>query len=246
MKRSSLLLAGVASLLPAQLAPLLAESAPAAESPAFQPPTTPQVLTRTLWRSLRDGQEIMVRRSYEVRFSRTDGGFLLDGRLIDTAVDAPAPLALLAEIERKRPDPGMFPLRLDAHGRIVGQRARAVPGDPHRSAEDHARTILARSALEAEERKQTEQLARSILESSVGASAWPSDLFSPAARSRREKRSLALDGGQNGVIEVSVDVRGTGDGGLPKTVERRVATEIGGSARFSREVWTMTPATPGI
>ncbi len=246
MKRTSLLLASVASLMPSQLAPLLAEATPSAESPAFQPPSTPLVLTRTLWRSLRDGQEIMVRRSYEVRFSRNREGFLLDGRLIDTAVAAPAPLAMLAEIERRRPDTGMFPLHLDAQGRIIGQPERTISGAAHSGAVEHTRMILARSALQTEARKEAEQLAQSILHSAVGATAWPSDLFSPAARSRREKRSLALGNGQQGEIEVAVEVRGAGEGGLPQVVERRIATEVDGSARTSREVWTLAPAEPGV
>ena len=51
MKRGTMLLAGVASLLPAQLGPVLAHAAPHELSPSFEPPTTPLVLTRTLWRS---------------------------------------------------------------------------------------------------------------------------------------------------------------------------------------------------
>ena len=242
MKPSSLFLAGVASLLPTQLAPLLAQTAPPAEVLAFQPPATPLVLSRTVWRSLRDGQEIMVRRRYEVRFSPYNGGYRLDGRLIDTAVAAPPPLALLAEIERTRPDAGIFPLHLDGHGRIISQQGRIAAGDSHRDAGDRARTILARSTMDSQARQQSEQLAQSILDSALGGSSWPSDLFSPDARSRQERRVLALGGGQQGEIEVSVDVGTPGKDGLPHSVERRVATRIEGSSRFSREVWTLAPS----
>lgn len=246
MKRLSLLLAGVAALLPSQLSPLMAEPNPATVAPAFDPPATPLVLTRTLWRSLRDGQEIMVRRSYEVRFVRNAEGFRLDGQLIDTAVDAPPALALLAEIERTRPDQGMFPMQLDTRGQIVAPPGRVSAGVSHRAALDQARTILASAAMDGEARRQGEQLARTVLESAVGAASWPSDLFSPQARSRFETRSLTLDGGQQAEIEVSVDVQLPGDGALPGTVERRVATRIEGSSRLSREVWTLTPARTGI
>lgn len=244
MKRGTMLLAGVASLLPAQLGPVLAHAAPHELSPSFEPPTTPLVLTRTLWRSLRDGQEIVVRRSYEVRFRREAGGFLLDGKLIDTAVDAPAALALLAEIERQRPDQGMFPLRLDQAGRILPAPQRPALGDVHHAAEDRSKAMFASTALDAEGRKQAAVLARSILEASVGAAYWPNDLFSPAMHSRREKRTLALAGGHQGAVEVSVDVLGKLPGGLPQSVERRVTTEVEGSARFSREVWTLVPVSP--
>ncbi|HQQ07216.1 MAG: hypothetical protein RL702_58 [Pseudomonadota bacterium] len=246
MKRTSLLLAGVASLLPAQLAPLLAEAAPGAELPAFQPPATPLVLTRTLWRSLRDGREIMVRRSYEVQFSRNDRGYRLDGHLIDVAVDAPAALNLLADIERNRPDTGVFPLQLDVHGQIIAQQDRITQADLHHAAVDRARTILAGASMDGESLRRSEQLARSILEGAVGATSWPSDLFSPAARSRSERRELALGGGQRGAIEVILDVRHAGDHGLPQMVERRVSTEVDGSARLSREVWTLAPPGAGI
>ncbi len=246
MKRTSILMAGVASLLPSQLAPLLADPPPPASVPAFTPPDTPLLLTRTLWRSLRDGQEIMVKRIYEVRFSRDRGGFLVDGRLIDTAVDAPAPLALLAEVERKRPDQGMFPLHLDGAGRIVAKQATAVPGEAHRIAEDRTRAILASSAMGSDARQQAGALARSILESSIGASAWPSDLFNPSSLARREQRNLALDGGQQGKVEVSVEVRGRAAGSLPQSIERRVVTEVEGTSRFSREVWTLEPTRPNL
>lgn len=244
MKRSTMLLAGVASLLPAQLSPMLAHAAPQEVSPSFEPPSTPLVLTRTLWRSLRDGQEIVVRRSYEVRFRREAGGFLLDGKLIDSAVEAPAALALLAEIERQRPEQGMFPLRLDQAGRILQAPSRPALGEAHHAAAQRSRAMFAAASLDAEGRKQAGILARGILEASVGAAYWPSDLFSPAMQSRRETRTLALADGLQGAVVVSVDVLGKLPGGLPQSVERRVTTEVAGSARVSREVWTLAAATP--
>ena len=121
-----------------------------------------------------------------------------------------------------------------------------MPREAHRIAEDRTRMILASSVIDNEGRKQAGALARSILESSIGASAWPSDLFNPSSLSRSEQRKLALADGQQGKVEVSVEVRGRAAGSLPQSIERRVVTEVEGTSRFSREVWTLEPTRPDL
>jgi hypothetical protein len=72
--------------------------------------------------------------------------------------------------------------------------------------------------------------------------AWPADLFNPASGERSERRRIALPGGQEGEVHVSVKVIGSQPEGLPRSVERTVTTVLAGTARTSREQWTLAPA----
>ena len=74
---------------------------------------------RELVRGLGDGAAIVVKRDWECRFNLTASGARVEVRQVAVDVKAPAPLAALAEIERKREVTGLFPLEIDTHGVIV-------------------------------------------------------------------------------------------------------------------------------
>jgi hypothetical protein len=236
----ALLLAGAAALLPVVAGQVSAQSTAASSQP-FAPPESPQVLTRTVWRTLSDGNQIVVRRRYEVQFSRHADGFRLDGRLLDAAVEAPLLLAALAEIERKRSDEGMFPVLIDAAGRIR-ESVSARRGSP--AQRDDAR-VQAQRLLAGTPQPLAEQQASGTFLAQVadhGAlTAWPVDLFNPATGERHERRRIALPDGQEGEVAVSVKVTEPQQFGLPRSVERTVTTVMAGTSRTSREQWTLVP-----
>ena len=116
MKLSAALCAGVAALA---VLPLGAVSGGARASQAiarFVPPAGEMVLARSLIRELSDGQRIVVTRRYTIRFAAVPEGYQINGELIGVDVDAPPRLASLAELERRRVDPGLFPMRIDRAG----------------------------------------------------------------------------------------------------------------------------------
>jgi hypothetical protein len=236
-----LLLAGAAALLPPVAGQVSAQSTGASSQP-FAPPQSPQVLTRTVWRTLADGKQIMIRRRYAVQFTRQDEGFLLDGRLLDAAVEAPPVLAAMAELERSRGDDGLFPMQLDAAGRIRGSaQPQVVASKLHDTARERAQGMLAKTPLGSQQQQESGTFLEQLAAHGAPA-AWPADLFNPAAAERSERRRITLPGGQEGDLHVSIKVVGSQPEGLPLAVERTVTTVLAGTARTSREQWTLAPA----
>ena len=233
----TLLLAGIATLLPTGLAAQQPQSI-ASGVKNFAPPQKPLVLSRTVWRSLPDGKHIMVKRSYEVRIAADGDGYVVDGALIDTVVEAPPPVALLADLERKRVDAGPFPLRLDRHGQITGTNA-AASDRAARSEAARASALILNQARQSDARGagSMEALNR-ILAAANGGAAWPVDLFNPARNRHHEVRRVPLPSGNQGEVDVSINVASPEPGNLPQQFERTVITRLDGSERISREVWT--------
>lgn len=238
-----LLLAGAVALLPSATGQVAAQSADTASLP-FTPPESPLVLTRTVWRTLSDGKEIMVRRRYAVQFTRRNDGFLLNGRLLDVAVEAPPLLAAMAELERNRSDEGLFPLMLDAAGRIrTVASAQPEPQPLRQNARAKAQGLIATTPLAPMQKREAGNfLTRLAAQGALAA--WPADLFNPAPGERHEHRRISLPDGQEGEVNVSVKVLGANREGLPRSVERTVTTVLDGTARTSREQWTLAPASP--
>ncbi len=237
------LLAGAAALINtaagAAEVPATATSAPSPAS--FTAPTGPVMVSRTLIRTLPDGKEIRTTRRYRVWFRPDSEGFRIDGELADVKVEVPPVLERLAAIERARTDPGPFPVRLDSAGRILP--GPAAPGDGARMrAAALGQDMLDQSTLAPEARGQASVMLQQVSIAASGQTAWPADLFNPAEAERREHRALALPGGQQGSVEIVVMASGRSPGRLPGQVERLVVTELDGTRRTSREVWTFEPA----
>ncbi len=239
MSPRALLLAGVGALLP------LAGSAGAGPPPAtgerFIPPSEPMVLTRTVWRSLFDGQQIKVVRSYAVQIEPSGDGYTVDGSLIDSTVDAPAPLAMLADYERQRPDVGLFPLRLDQHGQILEAPAQPIPAPMVSELTSRGGAMIAGATVSAEAKQRTRVLLNQVIAASRGGFNWPSDLFNPASSNREQHREVALPDGEKGEVVVSVTFDRPDPAAPPRTVERTVKTILQGTTSVSREQWTIGP-----
>lgn len=228
-------MAGLTALIPATVTTLPVVAAADAGTVRFAPPER-AILTRTVWRYLSDGQQIVVTRRYAVAFAPAGEGYRLDGALIEARVDAPSDLAAFAEMERRRPDTTTFPIVLDKAGRILSD-GRAPDPAAREQAASLARKTIGGAAIDDQTR--SEALSQVTALSAMSAiTPVPGDLFQPRPGERRETRKLALPGGAEGEVEVAMRVDVAGEGSLPQQIERVVTTRLAGTTKVSREVWS--------
>jgi hypothetical protein len=244
MSARACLLAGAAILLTA-LAPVELAQADASRPQArFAPPAEQLILSRTVIRELSDGKQIKVTRRYAVQFAATESGFQLDGKLVDVSVDVPPLLGGLAEIERKREETGMFPVRIDSSGTILaGQQGAQVDRSARDEMTAKASYVLAGTGMP----KENLQLGTRFVSQTMQApprSSWPADLLRIQPGEHRQSRIVALASGEEGRIEVVTRVDSLLPCGLPRTIERTVTTVLAGSRRVSREIWAFQTGSP--
>ncbi len=237
VKKRALMLLGMTALAPLS-APLVATAPDSAER-QFSPPSGPMTLTRTVWRGLHDGKAIKVQRSYAITITPDGDGYRVDGTLIDAAVDAPPQLAILAELERQRSEPGLFPFRLDRQGRIQTPVAAPTATPSHPELSRAGAALVANAPLAAETRQQTRAMLDQVIGAARGGVAWPVDLFNPASSLRQDHKVVHLPGGGKGEVAVSIAVDRASPGTLPRSVERTVTTSLDGTESVTREQWTM-------
>ncbi len=237
MSLRTILLAGIATLLPVELGAQQPQ-ATAQGMNNFSPPPNPLVLSRTVWRSLPDGKHIMVQRNYEVRFAAEGDGYIVDGALIDTVVEAPPPVAMLADLERSRADAGPFPLHLDRQGQIIKTSADVADRTARTEATRTSALILNQLGRSTLPRVESLEALNRVLAAANGGAAWPVDLFNPTRNRHHEIRKVALPTGNQGEVDVSISVEASSPGNLPQQFERMVITRLGSSERVSREVWS--------
>ena len=207
----------------------------------FTPPKAPQILTRTLRHVMHDGEAVVTRRSYRLRFMAEGQGFRVEGELIDTEVEAPAWLSGIAELERQRPDPGMFPIRLDATGMIVSAPMAAATTQQRRAIDLAAAQIGRIGRLDEEEMAQAQGFVARFREQPYRTS-WPLDLFHPAPGRRQERHAVPLDDGLRGQLTTDILASADPATGVLINFERRVTTALATNRRVVIEEWTLTPA----
>ncbi|MGE8142392.1 hypothetical protein ACQKOE_10490 [Novosphingobium sp. NPDC080210] len=239
MNLARLLIASAAVVLPASHLAAMDGPEAVAASDAFAPPSTPLILTRTLYRDLPGGGKIVVTRQYAVQFSTDADGYRLDGQLLDTMVQVPERLSALAEVERKRPDSGLFPAYLDRHG-LIRSDAGPPRSSAHSDALQLAGRVLSKSALPPRGKEELGQAAGMIVTTSEN-SPWPAFLFNPGPGERTTTSRTALPDGSTGSIEVRVKADALMPGGLPLRISRLITTRLAGTERTTREVWTLAP-----
>lgn len=211
-------------------------AAPELAAPArFVPPANPLIVTRTVWRELGDGSQIVVRRSYLIAFTTSGEGFVVTGTQIGCEVQAPPAVAAIAKLERERIDTGAFPLRLSAEGMI--RLGSAPAGGPlHQQGREAAGALLAGAALADKDQREGEAFLASVAGS--GAIPWPVDLFNPREAQRTDQRDVTLPDGTLGRLTIRFAADQRGANGLPGKFSREVASELGGTRRVSREEWS--------
>ena len=219
--------------------PLLAQSAPVVSEPAAAARTAPLLVTRTATRALRDGKEIVTRRTYRVTFRRDGAGYVAEGVQTSSEIEAPPVLASLARIERDRPDNAIFPAQLDVNGLIV-EAATTEPGPELAAGIAAARKLVAPVRLSGADRAS----ANAVLDAAAKGhpAPWPADLFSASAADQTMQRSIALPSGAPGLVTVTQRIPARRSDGTPARYVREVVTEIDGSSRPNREEWSIVNA----
>lgn len=246
MKRSTmaLLMSGTTAILSTLALATHPAVAAAPSEELYSPPAAGEqlILTRELHKPLYDGNEVFTTRSYAIRFSKTEDGYRVDGRLVSVDVKTPASLEPLAAIERQRPDEGVFPIWLDASGAVVRENA---PGKSTTltQASKVVDRWLDNSSLTDSERQMVNSFVTQLKNAGPAAgSAFPRDLFNPSTGSRAETQTVDLPNGRQGKITIEVDASADRSAGLVGRIERRVTTDMGGEQRMTREVWSLAEA----
>lgn len=197
-------------------------------------------LTRRLSRGLRDGNAIVVTRSWRVTFNEQARGMAVAGEQISASVEAPPQLELLAKIEEERSTEGMFPILLGPDGTIMaaGQNTSRSSFD---AAVETAQSLLQKGGF-GEQRVQQQGAYMAQLQE-AGSSILdqlPGDLFYPSSKPFHETKAVALPDGTKGAFELKW-IASTQEGTrLLRTARREVITRIGQSERQSSEEWSLT------
>ena len=226
------------------LAPLLASRARATVSPGerFDPPQGPMTFTRRLVRDLPGGFTFTVGRGFAVRFAAEGDGWSVTGEQVDVAVDFPERMAALAALERQRKETGLFPLRLDRSGTIVG----GPEARPTKELDEAVASVmrgLESTTYAADERKELDAFVRAVHAAGTRLSALlPQELFAPREDATKAQRNLALPGGGEGTIAVSFTAVADPATGLMRKARREIVTTIAADSRLTREDWTLLPA----
>lgn len=241
MRAAAFLLASAALLpvLGSQWAYAALAQAPHAQ---FSPPSVPMVLSRTVVRELSGGQQVVVQRRYRVQFLPDGDGFLLTGTPIDVSVEVPPILARLGDMERQRSELGPFPMLLDRHGLInstdAGKGANMLA---RKDSQQAAQGVINAATMPASRKHEGEQLLGQLA-IDPRTSPWPADLFVASNGERRQHRTVALPDGSQGEIDVLLKVGQLLSCGLPASFERVITTQLAGTRRISREMWSLEPA----
>jgi hypothetical protein len=235
-------LAGIAALAPVAGAQWMFVAAAQAPRP-FSPPQSPMVLSRTVIRELSGGQQIVVKRSFRVQFVPSADGFILTGTPIDVSVQVPPMLARLGDLERQRSDLGPFPIRIDGQG-LIHSSADGQSADmtARQSGRQLGQKMIEATPMPAERKREGTQLLGQLA-TDPRTSPWPTDLFVARDGERRQHRSVALADGSQGEVEVLLKVDKWLPSGIPAQFERVVTTELAGTRRVSRELWSLEPLT---
>lgn len=230
-------------------------AAPASAQPpqaAFAPPAdSPLILSRTVARELRDGAQIVATRHYRVTFHPIAEGWQVDGTLIASEIDVPPALAVLAAIERERPDEGMFPILLDRTGRIVSEPSasglgREAVAGALGAAKQLAAKHLPETGAAAAPAGFLAQIGAAAASPGGGQTAWPEALFLPGGLSGTTEQVFKLPDGSDGSIQVSLDCEAAPGLATMGRARRTVVTQVAGSRRVAREEWTLGPIVPSV
>ena len=197
---------------------------------------------RRLQRDLGRGAALVTEREFTVRFEPLAAGFVVGGQQVSARVDAPARLAQFARLEEQRVETGLFPLELDAGGRIVGGEG-ASECDQFEIAYKAALSDISGQDLPETERDQlTAFIGAMHAAGGTLVTELPRDLFAPLALNRSERRAIEVPGGQAGQVSVDFIAEIDRETGLMRHAMREVSTALGQDARVTVESWSLLPA----
>lgn len=199
------------------------------------------VLSRTVIRELSGGEQVLVKRRFRVQFLPDGEGFVLTGVPIDVSVEVPPVLARLGDLERKRIELGPFPISLNRQGLI---HIATAPTDTsllaRKVGQEAAVAMIGSASMPALRKHEGVQLV-GHLATDPRTTPWPTDLFAASNGERRQHRIVALSDGSQGEVDVLLKVSRLLPCGIPASFERVITTQLAGTKRISREMWTLEP-----
>lgn len=237
MRRAASLSLGVALLALVPLGASAASPQPGTARAPFVAPKHELMLSRSLIRLLSDGKQIVVTRSYRIRFVSNSSGYRIDGELVGVEVSAPPNLASLADLERSRPDTGLFPMQLDRRGVLQDQHVNEIDQAYRAKVRDRTNALLAQAQPGTGSGDKPAPVVKRMA-SKTPNSAWPQDLFNAVPGERSIDRTITLADGRTGLVHVDLKVADLLPCGMPQRFERVVTTELAGSRMVSREIFT--------
>lgn len=236
-RRAVLRALGVVTFVPPWFSPAIA----AERACRFVPPSHTMRYRRRLERSLSDGEAVIVTRDFAIRFLPNARGYLVTGEQLGVSVSAPEQLAQFARIEEERIETGLFPLRLDANGKITGKHGESN-GQWLDDAVDEARAHLAAHPLPEADRQELNRFISAIHNrATLVISQLPGDLFAPEQNEWAMTRELPLSEGLSGTVSTSFSAQLDASNCIMQQAERLVVTEIAGQQRRASESWSLTP-----
>ena len=214
---------------------------PARATSKVTSPTSPMLLTRKLSRGLSDGEAVIVTRQWRLQFSQESRGVSISGEQTDVSVDAPPPLARIAQIEEQRSTADMFPILLSSEGVIMAAGENTSQASIDAALKAAEEVMMARGLAQASAAQQRQVMAQLQAAGSSFLDEMPGDLFYPSTTPVREVRRMPLGDGAFGEFEVSWEASAGADTGLLESATREVITRIGASERRSSENWRLEP-----
>ena len=206
---------------------------------SLAPPKGSFALTRRLTRGLRDGNSIVVTRTWIVAFAPQSRGIAVSGTQTAVSVEAPPKLAPLTKIEEDRSTEGMFPILLAPDGTIVAAGENTSQASFEASIRT-AQSLLEESGFsEARARQQVVYMAQLQRAGSSLLDELPGDLFYPSTEPFRDVRQVALPDGASGEFELRWEASVQSGTALLDRARREVITRIGESERKSSEDWSL-------
>jgi hypothetical protein len=230
------------ALLPVMASKVAAASLDSVEPWLFRPPNGPMLYSRRVERPMGDGTAVIATRIFEIRFSRLDEHFFVQGDQLDCHVEAPEALQQLARLEEARVETGLFPLQLDAKGLIAAGPNLAPASNPQlQAAIALALDKIEHASHAPEDAEYLRQFVASVERAASDVvAALPQRLFSPNAMPELQESAVLLPDGNQGSVSVSFSGQVDAESGLLTKATRTVETRIGESARTSMESWTLT------
>jgi len=199
--------------------------------------------TRKLYRELVDRAVIEAERFFTVRFAPHGTGYRLEGEeSAPPVVTGPAPLERFLELERERRETGLFPIRLESSGRIVGEQAQAGFPQLAQAIEQALQQVRA-SGLDADNRSAAADFLIGMQAAAASlVTRLPAELFRPSGTYSEERREVPLPDGRTGALVLKFSANTDVATGLMQKAERVVVTQLGQSARRTVETWSLSPA----
>jgi len=197
-------------------------------------------LTRRLSRGLRDGNAIVVTRTWRVTFAEQARGVAIGGEQMSVSVEAPPRLAPLAQIEEARSTEGIFPILLAPDGTIMAAGPGTSPSSVDAAIETAQSLLKASGYADGTVAQQGIYMAQLQKAGSSLLDEMPGDLFYPSTKPVHDVRQLALPDGTSGEFELTWQASVNEGTKLLETARREVITRIGSSERRSNEEWSLS------